>query len=101
LRAAFELSSYTIAAVALAVGFMTLFSMMKIWNEAFWKPARSGAMPARPKSVGLWAPVIALAALTIAIGLAVEPVYLMSERAALQLADPADYIQAVLGDRNP
>ena len=99
LRAGLDVSSYTIVAVALAVGFMTLFSMMKIWNEAFWKPAESGAGPAKPKGAKVWGPVMALAALTVAIGLAVEPVYRISEDAARQLADPAHYIQAVLGDR--
>src|SRR5690606_11405510 len=29
---------YAIAAAALVVGLLTLFSMTKIWAEAFWKP---------------------------------------------------------------
>jgi multicomponent Na+:H+ antiporter subunit D len=98
LRAGLDVSNYAIVAVALAVGFLTLFSMMKIWNEVFWKPSESGDA-AKPKGAEIWVPVMALAALTVAIGLAVEPVYRISEEAARQLANPADYIQAVLGDR--
>jgi multicomponent Na+:H+ antiporter subunit D len=44
-----------IVAVALLVSLLTLYSMLKIWNEAFWKPlpATPGApAPADPPAVG-------------------------------------------------
>jgi len=37
-RAGLETGQFAIVAVALGVSLLTLFSMMKIWNEAFWKP---------------------------------------------------------------
>ncbi len=36
-RAGIETGSFVIVAVALVVGLLTLFSMTKIWAEAFWK----------------------------------------------------------------
>ncbi|CSI95486.1 multicomponent Na+:H+ antiporter subunit D [Vibrio cholerae] len=30
---------YWLAAIALLVGLLTIFSMTKIWNEVFWKDA--------------------------------------------------------------
>jgi multicomponent Na+:H+ antiporter subunit D len=44
-------------------------------------------------------PIASLALTTILIGLAAEPVYILASRAAEQLMDPAEYIQAVLGKR--
>jgi len=42
-------------------------------------------------------PVVVLALLTVIIGLAAEPILALSLRAADQLANPARYVQAVLG----
>ena len=81
--------------------------MTKIWLEAFWK-----APPPSNKEIahgpGLWspatyylllAPVVLLAALTVALGLAAEAMLVLSLRAAKQLMDPSEYIRAVLGRR--
>ena len=106
-RAGLESHSYILVATALAVGLLTLFSMTKIWTEAFWKetPASLEVMPASSSSepdVSYWLlilPIASLALMTILIGLAAEPVYVLASRAAQQLIDPAEYIQAVLGKR--
>jgi multicomponent Na+:H+ antiporter subunit D len=45
----------------------------------------------------LLGPVIALAAVTVAVGLGAGPVFHLAARAADQLADPTQYIAAVLG----
>jgi multicomponent Na+:H+ antiporter subunit D len=99
-QAGLEREQYAIVATALGVGLLTLFSMTKIWAEAFWKepPEPTGATsPGRSaRSWALLAPAVALAALTVAIGLAAGPVLTLSMRAAEQLLDPAGYIQAVL-----
>ncbi len=72
------------AAVALAVGVLTLFSMTKIWSEAFWKESPRSAPLSRLRA-GRLAPVAVLAAVTVGIGLAFGPVYELAERAAAQL----------------
>jgi multicomponent Na+:H+ antiporter subunit D len=102
-QAGLELEHYAIVAVSLGVSLLTLFSMTKIWAEAFWKepPAEASAPVAQPLSwgdrVSLLAPVVTLALLTLAMGLAVEPVVMLAERAADQLLNPAEYVTAVLG----
>jgi multicomponent Na+:H+ antiporter subunit D len=107
-RAGLESQSYILVAIALAVGLLTLFSMTKIWAEAFWKESpgnsvRTEAMASIPEPrVSHWLlvlPIAALALITILIGVAAEPLYVLASRAAQQLIDPAEYIQAVLGRR--
>ncbi|TVR46190.1 MAG: Na+/H+ antiporter subunit D, partial [Planctomycetota bacterium] len=46
--AAIESGYYITVAAALGVGLLTLFSMMKIWYEAFWKDAPAGYEPPPP-----------------------------------------------------
>jgi len=88
-------------AVALLVGLLTLFSMTKIWAEAFWRPAPEGRAPA-PSAVPLGdrilllAPIVALALLTLSIGFFPEFYFGFARLAADQLLDPQRYINAVL-----
>ena len=84
--AGLETRQFAIVAVALGVSLLTLFSMMKIWNEAFWKPlGENDPPPAGGTSPALWLPVAGLAALTVLIGLAAGPLFALSLRAAEQL----------------
>src|SRR5690606_9648596 len=92
-----------LAAVALAVGVLTLYSMVKIWNEAFWKaPSARSAEAAQqwrraPRTrVAMLIPIAALAAVTLTIGLYTEPFVDFSYRAAAQMLDSHDYIHAVM-----
>jgi multicomponent Na+:H+ antiporter subunit D len=95
---------YAIVAAALVVGLLTLFSMTKVWAEAFWKPlppeAAANAGPQRPVAwqlTPLLLPSGVLATLTVAIGLGAEPVFALARGAAEQLLDREGYIRAVLG----
>jgi multicomponent Na+:H+ antiporter subunit D len=96
-KAGLEAGHYVVTAVALAVSLLTLYSMTKLWNEAFWKapPEPGPSAPAVPWT--LLGPVAALAAVTVAVGLGAGPVFELASRAAAQLADPDQYIRAVLG----
>jgi multicomponent Na+:H+ antiporter subunit D len=98
IRAGLEAGQYAVVAVALVVGLLTLFSMTKIWSEAFWKPAPPEARPVGPIRAELVLPVVLLAAVTVALGLLAEPVLILSRHAADQLLDRQAYITAVLGD---
>jgi multicomponent Na+:H+ antiporter subunit D len=101
-QAGLATEDYLMVGIALAVGLLTLLSMTKIWNEAFWKPAPDGATPgadAPPGGARLLWPIAALAAVTIAIGLGAEPLFSLATRAADQLLDREAYITAVLGTR--
>jgi formate hydrogenlyase subunit 3/multisubunit Na+/H+ antiporter MnhD subunit len=76
-----------LAGVAAVVGLLTVYSMVKIWSEAFWKPA--GGLPKNvpgpsKMSIDAWmlAPIVAMAALTVLIGLSPEPLYQLARTAA-------------------
>lgn len=100
-RAGFGVDRFVIVAVALVVGILTLFSMSKIWIEAFWKPGDESEEKPPALTRTEWAlyglPIAGLALITIAIGFASEPLVELSIRAAEQLMDSSQYIETVLG----
>lgn len=98
-QAALVQKQYLIAGVALGVSLLTLLSMMKIWNEAFWKSAVRDLNPSPRGEAAMLAPVVVLAALTILIGFGAGPLFELAERAAGQLLDRDGYVQAVMGGR--
>ncbi|MGX9355746.1 Na+/H+ antiporter subunit D [Roseobacteraceae bacterium S113] len=103
-KAALEIEAWAIAAVALVVGLLTIYSMTKIWGAAFWEPHPDGVEP-KLSTLETGArrafliPIAGLAALTVFIGVYPEPFVVFAERAAAQLLDPSAYITAVLGER--
>ncbi len=102
IRASLDIHQFLLAVVAAVVGLLTVYSMTKIWGEVFWKPApeaihRDDPLPAHRSSAWMLAPVTALTALTIVIGLGAEFVFQFSLQAAEELMHPALYVRAVLG----
>ncbi|WP_147112462.1 Na+/H+ antiporter subunit D [Tateyamaria sp. syn59] len=100
--AAIEIEGWIIAAVALLVGLLTIFSMTKIWAEAFWKPHPEGVDPELTRLTpqarrNLLIPIAALAAMTLVIGFSPDPFVTFAKDAAAQLLDPTAYITTVLG----
>jgi len=100
--AALEVQGWVVAGVALVVGLLTIYSMTKIWAEAFWKPHPEGRDPtlaSLPPGArrALVLPVAGLAALTLIIGFFPDPFVTFAETAAAQLLDPSRYVAAVLG----
>lgn len=112
-RAAIEAGAPLSAAVALFTGFFTLFCMMKVWTEVFWKKAPGAeeapvdgsatahtpatlALPRLPVFAAIFT-IVAFNALALWIGLYPEPLIQVAQQAAQQLIDPADYIRQVLG----
>jgi len=90
--------------LAVAVGLLTLFSMVKIWTEVFWKPAPAPVadiIKKTPASPWMLAPVLVLAAAIILLGLGMEPVIRFAETAAGQLLDPGAYVAAVRQGARP
>lgn len=105
-KASLDLGLGLVAFVALLTGLLTIFSMTKIWAEAFWKthpgqrqPALSD-IPARARWL-LLSPIISLAAMTVLIGLFPEPFVTFATTGAEQLLDPSAYISTVLGGDAP
>jgi multicomponent Na+:H+ antiporter subunit D len=98
IRAGLSEGFFWLAGTALAVGLLTLYSMTKIWAEAFWKaqPEPAPEVPAAGTAL-MAAPAIALAVLTLYLGFFGQPVFELAERAADQLLNPQGYVSAVLG----
>jgi multicomponent Na+:H+ antiporter subunit D len=100
-KATLDIEMWFVAFIALAVGLMTIYSMTKIWAEAFWKNHPDGVEPRLSTLENRWAqllPIGGLAVLTIIIGMNPEPFVQFAERSAAQLLDPTDYIATVLGE---
>ncbi|MDZ4204904.1 MAG: Na+/H+ antiporter subunit D [Bacteroidales bacterium] len=107
IKAAFEDEKYLISFVALVVSLLTLFSMMKIWNEAFWKNHPTQDPDKEPPVQQLFSrplvfmiiPIIFFATITLAIGIYPQPLYDVLMRVSHELMNPSEYINVVLGGR--
>jgi multicomponent Na+:H+ antiporter subunit D len=119
IEAGLAVEQLLIVFVALGVSLLTLYSMLKIWNAAFWKPiptdgpapspgrapapAMDGTHPVRqpdaasPLGRAAVLPIVFLAACSVGLALAAGPAFDLVDRAAVQLMTPAEYVQAVLG----
>ncbi|MEM6600120.1 MAG: Na+/H+ antiporter subunit D [Verrucomicrobiota bacterium] len=99
-KAGFEVEAFWIVGISLAVGIMTLFSMTKIWAEAFWKSAPEDVLDdttaSQPISSWLMTPVVIFAAVAACMGLFAEPFLNTMTLAGEQLLEPRAYIEAVL-----
>ena len=108
IKAGVDAGNWWIVFTALVVSVLTLFSMTKIWTEAFWKadpgrlrgsPERPEMTPARRREIGVMSIAVTMLALvTLLVGFAVAPAYRLAERAASEVLDRSDYIRALLGD---
>jgi multicomponent Na+:H+ antiporter subunit D len=101
-RAAVDTNSFASLGALLLVSVFTLFSMLKIWNEVFWKARPDGVLAdsllesRRPWSVQLLT-VALFAGLVVAMGLGAGPLFEICLDAARGLTDPSGYVRAVLG----
>ena len=97
-RAGLDAGQYAIVAVALGVSLLTLFSMIKIWVEAFWKPLPASTPTVAVPLSGWIVPIAALALVSVGLGVGAGPAFALALRAGTQLLDPGTYIAAVLGE---
>jgi multicomponent Na+:H+ antiporter subunit D len=96
IKAALISEEYFLVITALIVGVLTLYSMTKIWAEAFWKTKKISFINRPSIPITMLIPVIVMAAATIGIGIYAEILLRLSDIAAEQLMNPSHYIQAVL-----
>jgi multicomponent Na+:H+ antiporter subunit D len=92
---------YALAAIALTVSLLTVLSMARVWEEAFWKPAPDHALGSahQPRlGAAILAPVTLLVSLTIGLSVAAGPVYDLTARAAQELLNRNGYVRAVFGE---
>ncbi len=79
----------TLAVVALVTGFLTLYSMSTLWTRAFWRGRGRGRNASRRIPPAMLVAVALMAACTLGLGIAVEPVVRLARDIALQLAPAA------------
>lgn len=99
IKAGLETQHYYLVACALSVGILTLYSMTKIWAEAFWKENPQPASKKRqaqlvPKTMLI--PCVLLALITIFISLNPQPLIELAQTASEQLSNPHGYMKAVI-----
>ena len=99
IKAGFEDRHFIITGIAVLTGLFTLYSMIKIWNEAFLKKEPENSNRGELKKPGFadLLPSIILGAATIAMGLFAGDVFEWTMRAAEALMNPSDYIQTIMG----
>jgi len=86
-----------VMAAAIFTGLFTLYSMVKIWTEVFWKDHPDASWEfSTSKANSRLIPVSLLALFALLLGLGVGPLFDICLRAGEQLSNPAGYIQAVL-----
>jgi multicomponent Na+:H+ antiporter subunit D len=96
-QAGLETGHYGIVAIALFVSVLTLYSMIKIWNEIFWIPSPETLPEPEPRKDHLvMLPAMILVAVILLISVFVEPVLNVSHDAADGVLYPSRYIDAVL-----
>ena len=103
LSGALEAGNYWAMFFTLAVGFLTLFSMMKIFIYCYWgqeKPVRQEALEPSFDYRRFMLPCLFLVLVSIMMGLCAEEVTGIIRRAAKELRSPELYIRAVLGPYN-
>jgi multicomponent Na+:H+ antiporter subunit D len=87
--------NYVVVTAAILTGFLTLYSMTKIWLYTYWRErCREHPLASfRP----LLAPVAVLVVLSVLMGVCAQPVLGLATRAADTLTNPAEYVRVVLG----
>lgn len=98
---ALEEGAFALAGTMLFTGVLTLYSMVKIWDNAFWRPSKAGRPPARPVPAPMLLAISTLSGLALVIGLWPEPLIRASGLAGAALVDPAAALSAVLAGGQP
>ncbi|MFW6290567.1 MAG: proton-conducting transporter membrane subunit [Mariniphaga sp.] len=99
IKAGIENGNYVITAVAVLTGLLTLYSMLKIWNEAFLKVQPHNEyekITVKKLSLAEYLPSIILGAASILMGIFAYHVFNFTMEAASQLFTPELYIETVL-----
>lgn len=103
-NAGLRTEAWIVTTAALVTGLFTLFSMTKIWTEAFWKPLAPGEAHRRDRvllpsgRVLMYGPTLVMTAVVLLIGVFPAPMEAFAARTASQLIDPTPYIEAVMSD---
>ena len=99
IKAGFEDGHYFVTAIAVLTGLLTLYSMIKIWNEAFLKKPPDDAPADKDISRLTFLevlPSLLLGMISLGMGIFASSVFEYTMEAANQLFNPSTYIESVL-----
>ncbi|MFO8087133.1 MAG: proton-conducting transporter membrane subunit [Bacteroidales bacterium] len=99
IKAGIDSEQYLITAVAIFTGLLTLYSMIKIWNEAFLKKQEQPSeMPVSSQKLSFREalPSVILGVISILLGIFAAPVFEFTMDAAEVLLNTSNYIDTVL-----
>lgn len=92
--------SYVVLGVGLFVGWLTLFSMTKIWAEVFWKPqVKNTIVKVKPVIFLRRLVVTSLALVTLWISFFPDVLMGLSQRVGFELLNPQAYLDTQLKQR--
>ncbi|MFO7574068.1 MAG: proton-conducting transporter membrane subunit [Bacteroidales bacterium] len=104
IKSGIEAGQIVVSMIALFVGFFTLFSMVKIWIEVFWKPApvtgeadKTGDTALLPDRIMLGSSLF-LGVIIVFMGIFALPVIEFCEAAAADLLDTGKYHSYIFGE---
>jgi multicomponent Na+:H+ antiporter subunit D len=95
--AGFREGAWAATTIAIVVSLLTLASMLKIWTATFWGAPEGQVDPGAGRVRTVVGATLALASLSVVIGLAAGPLFRYSEQAAVQLLAVTPYVEAVTG----
>ncbi len=102
-KATYLEGSWIMLGIGVFVAFLTLYSMIKIWIEAYWKnrsPEVELENPMRPHiPIGPFLSSVLLTSSLLFVGIFAGPLFEYSTKAAEELINPTLYIEAVLGKK--
>lgn len=97
IKAGIDNGNYVITILAVLTAMLTLYSMVKLWLEAFLKKQPEPFIPEKKKiPVVAYTPIVLLALASVLLGLFANTFVEFSLQAASQLLDPQLYIHKVL-----
>ncbi|WP_282036692.1 proton-conducting transporter membrane subunit [Saccharicrinis aurantiacus] len=99
IKSGIEDGHYVIIAIAVLTSLLTLYSMIKIWSEAFLKKQPDAITIPNNEPIGftVFIPSIMLALGSVLLGVFAASFFDLTMEAARQLMEPSEYINAVLG----
>jgi multicomponent Na+:H+ antiporter subunit D len=104
LRAGVEAGAWWLVGATLVTAVLTLAAVLRVWCMVFWSPTRAPALLVRDGGeIGKFRPVGSaylalwlLVGVSVAYGLAAEPMLTFARAATSELTEPRSYVDAVL-----
>lgn len=110
--------AYAMAGVGVLVSLLTLLALMRVWNKAFWRPAKDAEEPAdalltsdetasstpveaKRIPASMLYSTIGLVGVGLAITFCAAPLFNLADHGSDNLFSPDRYVQAVFGGQAP